>query len=70
MDAKSSIRLSSSALEMTRPLGDPHRGHMFSDGVSLRRVAFWQSGHSKNVVSRLRAMRLPSSITFLFIPLR
>ena len=65
----SSMRLSSSKLEMTRPLADPHPGQVLSDGVVPRRVTFSQSRHSKNFGSNLRAMATPSRSRFLSLPM-
>src|SRR5262252_6872803 len=70
--APSSMRLSSSELEMTRPFADPHPGQVLSDVVLPRRVTFSQSKHSKNLGSSLRPMLLPSdraSFFFCITPL-
>src|SRR5689334_12202956 len=62
------MRLSSSEIEMTRPFADPHPGHVLSDVVLPRRVAFSQSMHSKNFGSILRPMATASRTRFLLFP--
>jgi len=56
--APSSMRLSSSELEITRPFADPHPGQVLSDVILPIRVTLSQSRHSKNFTSSLRAMQL------------